>query len=63
MSSTYIEQMSSKQSIKTVLIYRWKVASLLQSPKGRTTSSKDLYLVQKAAYTIDLGSIQILLKV
>jgi hypothetical protein len=54
--------MLSKQSIKIVLIYRWKVASLLQSPKGRTTGSKDLYLVRKAAYTVDLGSIRILLK-
>jgi hypothetical protein len=62
MSLTYVEQMSSKQSIKTVLIYRWKVAGLLQSPKGRTTGSKDPYLVRKAAYAVDSGSIRILLK-
>jgi len=61
-SSTYAEQMSSKQSIRTVLMYRWKVAGPLQSPKGKTTGSKEPYLVRKAAHAVDSGSMRIRLK-
>ena len=38
------------------------MTSLLQSPKDRTTSSKELYLIWKAAYAIDIGSMRIRLK-
>ncbi len=43
-------------------MYYQKVAGLLQSPKSRTTGSKELYLVRKATHAIDSGSIKIQLK-
>ena len=61
-SLIYAKQKSSKQSIRIVLIYCQKVAGLLQSLKGKTTGLKELYLIQKAAYSIDLYSTQIQLK-